>query len=665
MSSASPSTQNEQTSRRAAQACNRCRQRRSRCNGETPCSACEKQATECVYEAVLRRRGPGKTKAYIRELEARLQVATQTDPEDPRGRGETSSNNQPPGGTLAALGFHELRAVAGDATVQDSVKASGLEVDPSTIPRQGHTTYLTDSTPNMSEDGSGPLIFSPQISTDDAIKFLESVFANEGTGYPLLTRSLFVDSLSNMDPETNLAGRALLRSLIALGLLFGLTNVGRTSTAGEAWDKFQGAYALLPQIILLDPDILAIEALLAMAIFMRMSADMRTAAQLVSSAIRMYQMVALQNDPSHELRIGASDDRHRRAFWTAYILDKEISILCGLPLAIDEEEFDVVVHRPQIHAHMKGLSLALQMRSEIAVMESEIHKRLYQRKALARPDKELLPNVAAVSWGLGYWLQTAPEGLRPDLDPPGTRPDLDMETLMVHLAYYNCVMASWAARRYGSRTDASNPIRLDKVNNRQITSSMEKSKQVARAILSLLPSFPSRPFVDLWRVLCYPVSATIALLTGVLEVPLSPSARSDAESIASFRQFLERMNREHGHDLHRVLQGCLRMEKLARNAIDKAAASSMGQHTVGIAGGCTPGPWDDTPDTDVERIKDLLGSCTHPMYVAQGLMTNVRNRDGAATVVLSEVLGIGEEGSGQLGLFAPASLWPKTYNFTC
>ena len=42
--------------------------------------------------------------------------------------------------------------------------------------------------------------------------------------------------------------------------------------------------------------------------------------------------------------------------------------------------------------------------------------------------------------------------------------------------------------------------------------------------------------------------------------------------------------------------------------------------------------------------RDVLASCTHPMYVAQGLMTNIENRDSAVTQALSEILGICEKG---------------------
>ncbi|KAL4886098.1 hypothetical protein BJY04DRAFT_98811 [Aspergillus karnatakaensis] len=47
---------NNQTTRRLAKACQRCRSRRVRCSGEEPCSACDRSSQECVYRAEPPRR---------------------------------------------------------------------------------------------------------------------------------------------------------------------------------------------------------------------------------------------------------------------------------------------------------------------------------------------------------------------------------------------------------------------------------------------------------------------------------------------------------------------------------------------------------------------------------------------------------------------------------
>jgi hypothetical protein len=47
-------------------ACHSCRARKSKCDGERPCRHCSRRGTECTYEEVPRRRGPGrKRKATV------------------------------------------------------------------------------------------------------------------------------------------------------------------------------------------------------------------------------------------------------------------------------------------------------------------------------------------------------------------------------------------------------------------------------------------------------------------------------------------------------------------------------------------------------------------------------------------------------------------------
>ncbi|KAI3319972.1 hypothetical protein HD806DRAFT_524990 [Xylariaceae sp. AK1471] len=668
-------------STRTMQACNHCRQRKSRCDGKSPCSFCEKHAINCTYELSQRRRGPGRSKEYIRALEARLRDATLSEPLPSNPGQAKSTASQSPEPTAAISDSNKLNAVGGDAAIHAPIEALGPESASSDASRQtaGSEEEIPDSTPpflkplitiangshgfasylagrksSISKHSSRLQIFSPLVLTNEIIKFLEPVFDDLTSGYPFLSWPLFVDHLSNMDPVKNPAWRALLDSVMAIAMLFRSANSDLESAAKDAWTKFRNAYTLLPQLIALDPEILAVEAVLAMAIFMKLSTDARTAAQLVSSAVKMYQMIVLQNDPSRTLILGASDDRHRRAFWTAYILDMEISSQCGLPSTVDDDEFGVVAEMPKINVHMQGLSPALQIRSEIAIIESIIYKRLYKRKAFEQSDSELVPNIVEIDWGFGYWQQTVSSDLRPDPDNPAAKPVADMGTLMLHFAYYNSVsMAHWAARRHGSRNDASNRVPSDQIENVQVASSIEKSKKAARATLNLLRALPQRPFVDLWRILCYPISASMTLLIGVLEDPLSACARPDISIIRSFRQFLEKAIREDCCDLHWILQGCLQIEKLAENAVVKAEDQSTTKSTDGIDGRSVPRLWDDALSRQAQIIKDTLGSCTHPMYVAQGLMTNMQNRDSAATRVLSEVLGISEKGDRQTWLLAP------------
>ncbi|KAI0551289.1 hypothetical protein F4679DRAFT_147511 [Xylaria curta] len=657
MASARSNKQRNRTTARILQACNNCRLRKSRCDGNTPCSACATHPITCIYETSQRRRGPGRAKEYIRTLEARLRDATRI--EASHSAHTKSTDTQLSETATAASSPKNIDIITENAVVR--VPDPGQEVTPCDTARQ-----TTGGDEEISRDASGPRTLPSLWTTDDIIRFLEPVFNDMNAGYPLLSWPSFLDNLSCMDPSKSVTWRALLDSIMAIGILFRSENSNFKSSANEAWARFNNAYTKLPQIIALGPDILAIEAMLAMALFTRMTADACTAAQLVSSAVKMYQMTALQNDPTQTLTLGASDVRHRRAFWTAYILDGEISTQFGLPPAIDGDEFDVGPLRQETITSMEGLSPALKVVSEIAILESIIYKRLYRRKAFKQTDGELLTNIMEVNWGLDYWLRLQDSVERPDLDNPTAHPSPSMETLLIHFAYYLCVdMAHWAARRHSLRMNQSNSTSPDRVENARIMMLIETSRKAARATLSLLLAVPLKLFMSLWRMLCYPLSACINLLTAVLESPLSSSARSDVSTIRLFRQFLESMIRENGFDLHRILQGCVKMEHLAQNAVDKAEV--MPTTTTTTTTTTTDGIEDDRDDVlyrQAQKIGDLLASCTHPMYVAQDMMTNMKTRDSAATEALSEILGIKERGGKSSSLFVPECLLLKMNVFS-
>lgn len=428
-------------------------------------------------------------------LEAQLRNTTRTEPDASHSGHTTSQDAQLSKTITAAPTSNMLNTLARDTAVYAPIQDPGQEIPPSNTERE-----TPGSDKETSRDTSRPRVPASILLTDDVMRFLESVFNNRNTGYPLLSWPLFVDNLL-LDPLKNVASQALLDSIMAIGILLQSGNLDFESSAKEAWIRFNNAYLQLPQIIALGPSILAIEAILTMALFVRMTADACTAVQLVSSAVRMYQMAALQNDPTRTLTLGASDDRHRRAFWTAYILDREISIQFGLPLAIDNDEFDVVPQRQKLNIHMQDWSPTLQMMPEIALMESIVYKRLYQRKAFEQADRELIMNIVEENLGLYFWVRTALVDPPPNIDNPTAPLNPDMETLIMHLAYYHCVdMAHWAARRHSSRTSMSmststSPNRFE---NGRILMLIETSSKAARATLSLIPAFPRRSFVDLW-----------------------------------------------------------------------------------------------------------------------------------------------------------------------
>lgn len=61
---------------RISKACTRCRTRKDRCDGLTPCTACRNASRPCTYEATTKKRG--LPEGYVRSLEKLITLASQT-----------------------------------------------------------------------------------------------------------------------------------------------------------------------------------------------------------------------------------------------------------------------------------------------------------------------------------------------------------------------------------------------------------------------------------------------------------------------------------------------------------------------------------------------------------------------------------------------------------
>ncbi|KAI1324806.1 hypothetical protein F5Y16DRAFT_379983 [Xylariaceae sp. FL0255] len=496
-------------------------------------------------------------------------------------------------------------------------------------------------------------------SNNEIITFLEPIFDAMAVGYPLLNWPLFMDNISQIDPDENSAWKALLETIVAIGILFEGEISGSSTCSRDAQARFENAYMLLPELLRSEPSLFTIEALVVMAIFTNMKGNARETAYIVSSAARMYHLVTLRKDPERTVVLGASNDRHRCAFWALYILDQELTSQCGIPPVVENDEFGVVAHRKDIEAHMKGTSPVQRLRCEVAIMESIIYRQLYHRKAFALSISEFMSRLSEIDFGMVYWPRTILAEYRPDLDNP-TGLKLDLATAILHLSYYHsATMVHWSSGRYYLSKEVPGDEAVDPLQRRRLGLSQERYKKAARATLSLSRSLPRRPFLDLWRLLCYPVSASISLFIGLLVEPSSKYASSDVWTIRSFRQFIEKVMLEEGYGLHRMLNGLLKMEELAQDVVDKA--NSTGDGTKGDGVESTSQPKDSAIGEQAQLLKNVLIHCTHPMYIAKALMTNIQNRDEAAARVLCAFFGVDEEDSRMHPAFMPESMTGKEH----
>lgn len=126
---------------------------------------------------------------------------------------------------------------------------------------------------------------------------------------------------------------SIVNSVIANAILQKCTNDYLETMAVSAWAHFKNAFSTFPELVTRGTNILACEALLAMALFMRSTADARTTSQLINAAVRLMHMIEFTPRDRSTSVGGSLYTRHERVASVAFILDVEILHKYGLPSA--------------------------------------------------------------------------------------------------------------------------------------------------------------------------------------------------------------------------------------------------------------------------------------------------------------------------------------------
>ncbi|KAK4039725.1 hypothetical protein C8A01DRAFT_36262 [Parachaetomium inaequale] len=150
----------------------------------------------------------------------------------------------------------------------------------------------------------------------------------------------------------------------------------------------------------------------------------------------------------------------------------------------------------------------------------------------------------------------------------------------------------------------------------------------------------------------------MTLLLYILEGPEDPDAEADAELLRGFGRQVKRMQNDGDFEMSNLLKAYLGLEQLANAAI------SQTRNDEALEAGAEPEPSQDAfPHNVVQRFKELLTSATHPMYLAQGLLTNLPNRDIDIYQSIARILGMPLVESDPYGPLVPGCTKPGTYGF--
>ncbi|KAF6793728.1 hypothetical protein CMUS01_16071 [Colletotrichum musicola] len=706
---------------RIGQACLRCQSKKIKCDGKQPsCTPCTNRSHECQYHQVQRRRGPGRSKMYIQALEERLSkmeaVLSQAGlprPDAPPTRVSPSETDAasvsvapgppvfptatgPPNQAMTARvdalqsSFNQMstdlpmtdapeprteRSNSSESVSQQQRKPS----EPKDIPDP--PVQLAPKMPvfaiiasRMKEINSASYcstfnrqVFTPRLSREEAITMLMPLYDDVTSNYPLLNFHYFSHRFETV-PEAeetfnSTSGWAYMNAVIAVGTRWKTINSSFQEVCQLAWPFFKNAFSVLAELMVKGGDLLSVQAIVAMAVYVQGTTCTRTAALLSSAAVRLSQNIGLHRQPCTMMSMCLQDVEARsRVFWAAYILDKEMGLNHGLDSTQDDD--DIETELPSGPGEGPDI---LNLRAKLAMVESSVRRRLYTAKGLRLTDDDVVKAIIDLDALLEEWRTSLPTDLQPSYEAPQAGSDITPDVLNLHLAFYRCtLMVHWAARRHSQHKTVAVLMGTPAVFEMpyiQLSFSQKRCRTAAEATLGLFRTISTPQYADLWRILCYPLCASMTLLTHVLENPGSPRARADLTATRSFAHFLQKFEKSECCDLKRVLTACAMMQRTAQYTVDDAQNTMRAQNIVGSnAGGVSLIPGFSLNE-DAQALQSLLGAATHPMYLIQGLMGNLPNRDQSLTIRLAHCLGTPFEGGKPGSPLGAQALQPETYGF--
>ncbi|KAI1819051.1 N-terminal binuclear Zn cluster-containing protein [Xylaria intraflava] len=436
-------------------------------------------------------------------------------------------------------------------------------------------------------------VFRPLPEKHEALSLLTDYFENFNCMFPLFHQPTFMHLVERQYSSNSYEGSGWWASLnCALAIAYRLrvmSNLVPQEEDEKAWAYIKNAMGVLSELTMRNTDLLSVQALLGIALFMQGTPNPQPSFLLVASAIRSSHSIGLHRRGTGFNLNPIEIEQRKRVFWIAYMLDKDICLRTGRPPAQDDDDMNVDLPdadpADQIGniplANGKGKMNLFRIMCELAVIESNIYKRLYSTKATKLSDGELLQTIGELDKELETWKDSIDIDYRPEHEIKASHTPLVLHIAMVHFSYYNALTTIhrmsiqhgfWTSRlaNYAIRGLNARPL------NPRVFSSAALCASAARATISLLKYIPQGDFSCVWMALYFPVTALVTLFGNILQNPNDPRARSDTRLMSLVVTFLSTLGQEaETGGVHRMLGVCSEFERIARVVIDRAEKESM------------------------------------------------------------------------------------------
>jgi hypothetical protein len=186
-----------------------------------------------------------------------------------------------------------------------------------------------------------------------------------------------------------------------------------------------------------------------------------------------------------EMEPSLRNSHNRKLFWLCYILNYECSLRTGLPPNFNDEDCDLTMpqtpHGLSSSPGSNTLASFFLAFARLAVVESQIFRRLYSVSSQQKTDAELLGTIRDLDELLEDWKYSIPEEARPGFTPRATDA-VNMPSSILQLNYHFCMATIHQAS--GRCT-----FWTQNLNTRELGSSLAVSVEASRSLLRKFSNF--------------------------------------------------------------------------------------------------------------------------------------------------------------------------------
>ncbi|PYH98204.1 hypothetical protein BO71DRAFT_345499 [Aspergillus ellipticus CBS 707.79] len=438
--------------------------------------------------------------------------------------------------------------------------------------------------PEVFHDLFASEVFKPLPPRAEVFTLLRDYFRTVNRLFPLYHEATFMKLVEwqyTQQTCDDAARWASINIILSLAYEYRFSNCQKSEKDRErAWLYYKNAMSVFAELSLRRTDLLSVQALLGMALFLRGNSGTQSALPIITAAIQTCHRMGLHRDIPRPYLSPVEQEQRTRVFWIAYILDQSTCVRAGSAPAQHYEDFDVDFPADNaedafVKAHDNSFFRQL---CQITVVKSRVFSKLYAAKALEnKTPADIFETIKELHDELEEWKHA--NSFDTKLKPRGSGEDflIGFASAGLQFVYHNTkimihrlpVMIQFASTHYIEQGDA--PSMDYDLISRQASASAAICVQAARDTVKLVNNLPWGDIAWIWSLLYYIFLAVMNIFVNILRDPLNKKAKDDLQSLNMAATFFATLIPGDGpcHYARFMTKMCANFERVARAVLER------------------------------------------------------------------------------------------------